>query len=156
MGIKYIRNTDDATIGCKSTSNKKKEFIFRPKKFDKRNNILLSNGYTQIEEEDIALLREESNVFRYYEKLGRLTVVDSLPQEAMSSEQLVASLKAEIASLKAALKGNPQTDDSSKKTIEKQKKEIDALKEENERLQMLNDELSVQLAEETEVEKEVE
>ena len=153
MGTKYIRNTDDATIGCKSTSNKKKEFLFRPKKFDKRNNVLLSNGFTQIEEEDIALLREESSVFQYYEKLGRLTIVDSLPQDAMSTEQLVAALKSEIAMLKQQLKALPKVETSSE-DLNKALAIIEEQKEENEKLQMLIDEMSVQLAEETVIEKE--
>ena len=67
MGSKYIRNTDDATIVCKIPSDKNKVFIFKPKKIDKRNNILLSNGFTEVSEEDLELLRKESSTFMYYE-----------------------------------------------------------------------------------------
>ena len=132
MGIKYIRNTDDASIGCKIPSLKK-SFLFKPKKFDKRNNILLSNGYTEISDEDIELLRKESTVFTYYEKLGRLSVGDNLPQEAMSTEQLVASLRTEIAALKQELKAKPVSGDSSKELknalaiIEEQRETMDKL-----------------------------
>ena len=104
MGIKYIRNTDDATIVCKIPSDKNKAYIFRPKKVDKRNSIILSNGYTEISDEDIAILRAESSTFKFYENAGKLTVGDNLPQESMSPEQLVAALKNENAILKRQLK----------------------------------------------------
>lgn len=104
MGIKYIRNTDDASIKCKLSSIKNKEFLFERKKIDKRNNVILSNGFTEITDEDIELLRKESKVFRYYESNKKLTVVDSLPHDSMSTEQLIAALKIENASLKIQLK----------------------------------------------------
>lgn len=106
MDVKYIRNTDDATIVCKIPSDKNKTFIFRPKKIDKRNNVVLSNGFTAITEDDLKLLRAESTVFVYYEKAKRLTLTDKLPQEAMSPDQLIDSLRAENAYLKEQLATN--------------------------------------------------
>ena len=104
MGSKFIRNTDDATIICRITSNKDKVFVFRTKKFDKRNNVLLSNGYTEVSDEDLALLQAESSAFISYSAKGKLTVADNLPMESMSVDQLVTTLKSEVASLKASLK----------------------------------------------------
>ena len=104
MSSKYIRNTDDATIVCKIPSDKNKVFVFKPKQIDKRSATVLSNGYTEISDVDLKILREESSTFQYYEKLGRLSIVDSLPHESMSTEQLIISLKNEIAALKRQLK----------------------------------------------------
>lgn len=104
MGIKFIRNTDDATIVCKISSDKNKAFVFRNRKFDKRNNVVLSNGYTEVTDDDLALLQKESSIFNAYMKMNRLSVVDGLPQEAMSTEQLVMSLKTENAALKKQIK----------------------------------------------------
>lgn len=111
MGSKYIRNTDDATIVCKIPSDKNKVFIFKPKKIDKRNNILLSNGFTEVSEEDLELLRKESSTFMYYENAGRLTLTDDLPEEAMSPEQLINSLREENERLRTELAENSSTGD---------------------------------------------
>ena len=109
MSSKYIRNTDDATIVCKIPSDKNKTFIFRPKKIDKRNNIVLSNGFTEITEEDLELLRKESSTFMYYEKAKKLTLADKLPYEAMSSEQLISILRNENEQLKLQLAADKDT-----------------------------------------------
>ena len=131
MAIKYVRNTDNAGIHCKIPSDKTKVFIFKQKKFDKKNNVLLSNGYTEISEEDLVLLEKESQTFNYYTKLNKLTVVDSLPQESMSAEQLISTLRAEIAVLRRAVKeaSSAGSDDLEKKITE-QAEEIDDLKQE--------------------------
>ena len=104
MSIKYIRNTDDATIVCKIPSDKNKAFVFRAKRFDKRNNVVISNGFTEVSEVDLNLLRSESSTFKFYEKSGKLSIVDNLPHESMSVEQLVLALKSENALLKKELK----------------------------------------------------
>jgi hypothetical protein len=103
MSMKYVKNTGDATIVCRITSDKEKVFTFRGKKIDKRNNIVLANGYTEIDDADLAILKAESHAFNYYEKLGKLKLVDSLPQDSMSPEQLIISLKSENSSLKQQL-----------------------------------------------------
>lgn len=138
MGSKYIRNTDDATIVCKIPSDKNKVFIFKPKKIDKRNNILLSNGFTEVSEEDLELLRKESSTFMYYENAGRLTLTDDLPEEAMSPEQLINSLREENERLRTELIENSSTGDQAETQkalqnalaeIEEQKKTIEVLEE---------------------------
>ena len=138
MGSKYIRNTDDATIVCKIPSDKNKVFIFKPKKIDKRNNILLSNGFTEVSEEDLELLRKESSTFMYYKNAGRLTLTDDLPEEAMSPEQLINSLREENERLRTELAENSSTGDQAEAQkalqnalaeIEEQKKTIEVLEE---------------------------
>lgn len=138
MGSKYIRNTDDATIVCKIPSDKNKVFIFKPKKIDKKNNILLSNGFTEVSEEDLELLRKESSTFMYYENAGRLTLTDDLPEEAMSPEQLINSLREENERLRTELAENSSTGDQAEAQkalqnalaeIEEQKKTIEVLEE---------------------------
>jgi uncharacterized small protein (DUF1192 family) len=120
MGIKYIKNIDDATIVCRITSDKKKVFVFPMHKINKRENTVVSNGFTAISEEDLALLKAESSTFQFYEKSGKLTLADELPQESMSPEQLIAVLRDEIDMLKAEIsvlkEGN--TPDSSKELNE--------------------------------------
>ena len=103
MGTKYIRNTDDATIVCKIPSDKHLAWVFKPYKFDARNNVIVSNGFTEISEEDLELLRKESNTFQYYEKDGKLTLADNLPQEAMSPDQLISMLRADLEAAKAEI-----------------------------------------------------
>lgn len=160
MSFKYIKNTDDATIICKIPSDKKKEFIFRTKKFDKRNNVLVSNGFTEVSDEDIALLRAESNTFQYYEKKGKLSVADSLPPEAMNAEQLVASLKMEIASLKRQLQEAPKEAAPTGKIkdvlaeLAEQKKIIEEMTVEAQKQQDIIDELQEQLAETVDLDEE--
>lgn len=135
MGSKYIRNTDDATIVCKIPSDKNKSFVFPSRKVDKRNNIILSNGYSEISEEDLELLRAESSTFQFYEKAGKLSLVDELPQDAMSPEQLVMSLRTENELLKQKLAEGSSEDikalkeqlDAANAKIEEQEKMIDAL-----------------------------
>ena len=138
MGIKYVRNTDDATIVCKIPSDKSKVFIFKPKKIDKRNNVVLSNGFTAVTEEDLELLRKESSTFMYYENAGRLTLTDDLPEEAMSPEQLINSLREENERLRTELAENSSTGDQAEAQkalqnalaeIEEQKKTIEVLEE---------------------------
>ena len=104
MGSKYIKNTDNATLVCKIPSDKNKSFVFPVKKFDKRNGVLAHNGITEISDEDLALLRNESKAFKYYENNASLSVMDNLPYESMSAEQLISTLKAENAALKKMMK----------------------------------------------------
>jgi NhaP-type Na+/H+ and K+/H+ antiporter len=104
MGIKYIRNVDDAMIVCRIASDKNKVFRFPAKKFDKRNNVIISNGFTEVSDEDVALLETESSVFTYYASKGKLILTDNLPHESMSTEQLIMALKSENSMLKKELK----------------------------------------------------
>jgi len=135
MGTKYIRNTDDATIVCRITSDKKRVFVFPMYKVNKRENIVVSNGFTAISEEDLALLKAESSTFQFYEKSGKLTLADELPQESMSPEQLIAVLRDEIDKLKAELEAaregkTPDKSKELKEALEKiadQEKMIEAL-----------------------------
>ena len=131
MALKYIKNTDDATIVCKISSDKKKVFFFRPKKFDKRNNVLVSNGFTEVEESDLELLKAESKTFNYYFDRKKLEVLDTLPHESMSSEQLIISLKSEVASLKKQIaSGGSGSDEKLKAKVDEQAAEIESLKKE--------------------------
>ena len=135
MAIKYLKNTDDATIVCKIPSDKNRSFVFPSRKVDKRNNIVLSNGYSEVSEEDLELLRAESSTFQFYEKAGKLSLVDELPQDAMSPEQLVMSLRTENELLKQKLaEGSGEEAASLKEQLEtanakiaEQEKMIDAL-----------------------------
>lgn len=102
--MKYVRNTDDANIVCRISSDKNKSFLFKNKKIDKINGTILSNGYTEISDEEIEILRAESDTFKYYETKGRLTVVENLPFESMSAEQLIAVLRTENSILKQELR----------------------------------------------------
>ena len=150
MSNKYIKNTDDATIVCKLDSDKNKAFRFPNKKFDKRNNIIVSNGYTEIAEDDIKLLQEQSKIFRYYIEHGKLEIVDRMPYDSMSADQLISVLKAENAELKRMLKEAQKGDTDALAELEakvveqnrKIKEQEDALAEKDKTIKALD----VQLA----------
>ena len=130
MDTLYVRNTDDATIICRLPSDKKKVFVFKSKKIDKRNNVVLSNGFTEVSEADLKLLRDESSTFQYYEKLQKIAIVDTLPLESMSTDQLVASLRNENAKLKMELAKDEKPElEKALAKIEEQKKDIEILEE---------------------------
>lgn len=160
MGLKYIRNTDDATIICKLSSDKRKVFVFKPKKFDKRNNVMVSNGFTEVSDEDIKILRDESHTFRYYEANKKLQIVTNLPYESMSTDQLVVVLRNEIADLKKQLsKAEKQTPvEADTKALEEEVKKLNVAlvqkDEEISKMQDIIDELNVSLCESPADEKE--
>ena len=129
MGIKYIRNVDDAMIVCRIASDKNKVFRFPAKKFDKRNNVVISNGFTEVSDEDVALLETESSVFTYYASKGKLILTDNLPHESMSTEQLIMALKSENSMLKKELKAAQAGSNDSEKVKDLQE-EIEKLKAE--------------------------
>lgn len=170
MGTKFIHNTDDATIICKVATEaeriagQEKTFVLRNKKIDRDNNTIISNGYTEVTEEELALLEAESSTYKYYASIGRLTVVDSLPLESMTPEQMSMALKSENAKLKkdlakalAATGENQQAEiDALNGHVAEQLKEIEELSEqlaakqkELDDSQMIIDELTIQLSEET-------
>ena len=161
MGLKYIRNTDDATIVCRLASDKHRTFIFKPKKLDKRAGTVITNGFTEITDEDIALLREESSTFRFYESKNKLHVVSTLPLESMTSEQVIVVLRNEIADLKKQLKAKPDAgsegaDKTLVKELEALKAELSEKDEEIQRQQDIIEELQASLSapEEAETPKE--
>ena len=151
MSNKYIKNTDNATVVCRLTSDKNRSFAFPNKKFDKRNNIIISNGYTEISEEDIKLLQEQSKTFNYYISNGKLEIVDRMPYDSMSADQLISVLKAENAELKRMLKEAQKGDTDALAELEakvveqnrKIKEQEDALAEKDKTIKALD----VQLAE---------
>ena len=129
MGIKYIKNSADATIICRIASDKNRVFKFTAKKFDKRNNVIISNGYTEVSDEEIELLKTESSTYAYYVQKGKLSVADNLPYESMSAEQQIAALRNENALLKKQLKDAQSVDAAQFETkIVEQSKEIEELK----------------------------
>ena len=150
MGNKFIKNTDNATVVCRLSSDKNRSFAFPNKKFDKRNNIIISNGYTEISEEDIKLLQEQSKTFNYYISNGKLEIVDRMPYDSMSADQLISVLKAENAELKRMLKEAQKGDTDALAELEakvveqnrKIKEQEDALAEKDKTIKALD----VQLA----------
>ena len=151
MDNKYIRNTDDATIVCKLDSDKNKAFVFPNKKFDKRNNIIVSNGYTEISEDDIKLLQEKSKVFVYYIEKGKLEIVDRMPYDSMSADQLISVLKAENAAMKKMLKEGQKEDAEALSILEtkvvEQNNKIKELEEKLEEKEKVIKALDLQLSE---------
>ena len=150
MSNKYIKNTDNATVVCRLTFDKNRSFAFPNKKFDKGNNIIISNGYTEISEEDIKLLQEQSKTFNYYISNGKLEIVDRMPYDSMSADQLISVLKAENAELKRMLKEAQKGDTDALAELEakvveqnrKIKEQEDALAEKDKTIKALD----VQLA----------
>ena len=135
MSNKYIKNTDNATVVCRLTSDKNRSFAFPNKKFDKRNNIIISNGYTEISEEDIKLLQEQSKTFNYYISNGKLEIVDRMPYDSMNADQLISVLKAENAELKKMLKEAQKGDSTAFNEL------VDKVSEQDKKISELKDKL---------------
>lgn len=168
MGTKFIHNTDDATIICKVATEderiagQEKTFVFRNRKVDRDSNTVVSNGYTEITDEEYELLSSSSKTFQAYAGMGRLTVVDSLPMDSMTPEQLTIALKTENAVLKrdlakaqAATGENQQAEiDALNEHVAELNEELAAMQKELDNSQALIDELTIQLSEETVIEKE--
>ena len=145
MSTKFIKNTDDATIVCKIPSDKHLAWVFKPYKFDARNGVVVSNGFTEISEEDLELLRKESNTFQYYEKAEKLILADNLPQEAMSPDQLISMLRADLELAKAEIAELQVGGESA--ALKKKDEEIEQMKIVMEHQQTLIEELQGQIAE---------
>ena len=135
MGSKYIKNTENATLVCRLASDKNRVFIFPNKKFDKVSNTIKSNGYTEISEEDIKLLQEQSKSFNYYIEKGGLSIVDNMPYDSMNADQLISVLKAENAELKKMLKEAQKGDSTAFNEL------VDKVSEQDKKISELKDKL---------------
>jgi len=120
----YIQNVSDATIVCKSESDKDKNFVFRPHKVDRYNGQLIYTGVTEISEEDLELLKKESQTFNFYLNLKHLLILNEIPPDALTPEQKFNFLQQENEELKRKVKQlekeleDYRKDKSSKKKVE--------------------------------------
>jgi len=120
----YIQNVSDATIVCKSEANKEKNFVFRPRKVDRYNGQLIYTGVTEISEEDLNLLKKDSQTFNFYLNLKHLLILNEIPPDALTPEQKFNFLQQENEELKRKVKQlekeleDYRKDKSSKKKIE--------------------------------------
>jgi len=96
----YIQNISDATIVCKSEANKEKNFVFRPRKVDRYNGQLIYTGVTEISEEDLNLLKKDSQTFNFYLNLKHLLILNEIPPDALTPEQKFNFLQQENEELK--------------------------------------------------------
>ncbi|MBP9043998.1 MAG: hypothetical protein KBG49_10955 [Spirochaetes bacterium] len=96
----YIQNVSDATIVCKSEANKEKNFVFRPRKVDRYNGQLIYTGVTEISEEDLNLLKKDSQTFNFYLNLKHLLILNEIPPDALTPEQKFNFLQQENEELK--------------------------------------------------------
>lgn len=120
--MKYIQNTYSADIQIvlkKSDGRFLKNIVFTRYQLDRMTGQVVSDGYTEVEDEDLALL-QENGAFKLLVDKKKLVVKDEAPLKAGSFEQMLnlkqrvadleaenAKLKAENAELKASGKGKP-------------------------------------------------
>ena len=130
--MKYIQNTYSADIGITLKENGRflKTMTFARYQLDKVSGQVVSDGFTEVEDEDLKLL-EKNGAFQLLIQKGKLVVKDEAPLKAGSFEQMlalkaqvkeqeetIAALRAEIAELKggkkAAAKGKADKADTAK------------------------------------------
>ena len=122
MNNKYIQNTYTADIQIiAKVDSKRKNFVFAHYQRDKISNQVISDGFTEVTEEDLKILNT-NGAFKLLIDRKRLVVKDEAPLKAGSFEQLlelkakvkeqeetIAALRAKIAELKGG-KGEATTE----------------------------------------------
>ena len=109
--MKYIQNTYSADIGIVIKDNGRfvKNMTFARYQLDRASGQVVSDGFTEVEDEDLKLL-EKNGAFQLLIAKGKLVVKDEAPLKAGSFEQMLAlkervnTLEAENAALKEEIK----------------------------------------------------
>lgn len=113
MGNKYIQNTYTADIQIiAKVEGRQRNYVFAHYQRDKISNQVISDGFTEVTEEDLKILNA-NGAFKLLIDKKRLILKDEAPLKAGSFEQLldlkakvkeqeetIAALRAEIAELK--------------------------------------------------------
>ena len=113
MGNKYIQNTYTADIQIiAKVEGRQRNYVFAHYQRDKISNQVISDGFTEVTEEDLKILNA-NGAFKLLIEKKRLILKDEAPLKAGSFEQLlelkakvkeqeqtIAALRAEIAELK--------------------------------------------------------
>ena len=125
MSNKYIQNTYTADIQIiTKVDGRQKNYIFAHYQRDKISNQVISDGFTEVTDEDLKILNA-NGAFRLLVDKKRLILKDEAPLKAGSFEQLlelkakvkeqeetIAALRAEIAELKGGKgEGSTEADD---------------------------------------------
>lgn len=118
----YIQNTytSDIQIDVKKDGRFRKTFVFARFVTDKYTGMVASDGYTELSEEDFALLKDD-RAFKYALDKGTLVIQDKAPLRAGSFEQMMeiqqhcAELEAENAALKERLAKYEKPEDGGEK-----------------------------------------
>ena len=106
----YIQNTytSDIQIDVKKDGRFRKTFVFARFVTDKYTGMVASDGYTELSEEDFAILKDD-RAFKYAVDKGTLVIQDKAPLRAGSFEQMMemqqrcSELEAENAALRERL-----------------------------------------------------
>ena len=99
--MKYIQNTYTADIGITIKDNGRfvKTITFERYQLDKASGQVVSDGFTEVNDEDLKLL-EANGAYQLLVKKGKLAVKDEAPLKAGSFEQMLA-LKERVKALEA-------------------------------------------------------
>lgn len=99
--MKYIQNTYTADIGIVLKDNGRflKNMTFARYQLDKVSGQVVSDGFTEVEDEDLKLL-EANGAFQLLVKKGKLVIKNEAPLKAGSFEQMLA-LKERVVALEA-------------------------------------------------------
>ena len=118
MSKKYIQNTYTADIQIiAKVDGRNKNYIFPHYQRDKISNQVISDGFTEVDEEDLKVLNN-NGAFKLLIEKKKLVLKDEAPLKAGSFEQLldlkakikeqeetIAALRAELAALKGEKAG---------------------------------------------------
>ena len=133
MSKKYIQNTYTADIQINAkVEGKLKVYVFPRYQRDKISNQVVSDGFTEVDEEDLKVLNA-NGAFKLLVEKKKLVLKDTAPLKAASFEQIlelkakiaeqeetIKALRAEIATLKGE-EGNADDDGLDKLKLEELK-----------------------------------
>lgn len=133
MSKKYIQNTYTADIQINAkVEGKLKVYVFPRYQRDKISNQVISDGFTEVDEEDLKVLNA-NGAFKLLVDKKKLVLKDTAPLKAASFEQIlelkakiaeqeetIKALRAEIAALKGE-EGNADDDGLDKLKLEELK-----------------------------------
>lgn len=133
MSKKYIQNTYTADIQINAkVEGKLKVYVFPRYQRDKISNQVVSDGFTEVDEEDLKVLNA-NGAFKLLVEKKKLVLKDTAPLKAASFEQIlelkakiaeqeetIKALRAEIATLKGE-EGNVDDDGLDKLKLEELK-----------------------------------
>lgn len=104
---KWIQNAHYADIAINCCDKITKQLLFRVVfgcyKMDTITGRLVQDGYTELEDEKIALLKEHSNSFNKLVGNGKLIVSDKAPLTALNSADRVLELQEQLNQAKARI-----------------------------------------------------
>lgn len=96
--MKYIECKHTALVKCRLADGQTVDFY--PRIINKYTGLLAHTGFTQVSEDLLIRLEEESKVFKGFIKQKLLFIRDTLPASAQTAAEMLSAKDVEIAKLK--------------------------------------------------------